>query len=272
MLKTGVVIGPDLAYWAHALRLAASLTAGQQFLPTLSQRDGRTTAAWMPLFIGDDAQRLAELAALMPASAKALTGTETTGPPAIAAQAALREFITAHVDYLVRSGGGAGNLEQPDIDSAHDAWLFALSHTDPEIRSNPAQLQQLRRQVSEWQRPIAVAANSPYRLCLRLEEPPEPGPEEQAQALRPDEWYLRYLLQLHDDHSLLLPAEAVWNTQVNLAHPDFNPAEFLLSSLAQAGSACPPINDSLKRRHPSGKPLSAEEAHGFLERQAAALQ
>ena len=41
VLKIGVVIGPDLAYWTHALRLAASLTAGQQFLPTLSQR-GRT--------------------------------------------------------------------------------------------------------------------------------------------------------------------------------------------------------------------------------------
>ena len=54
--------------------------------------------------------------------------------------------------------------------------------------------------------------------------------------------------------------------------PDFNPAEFLLSSLAQAGSVCPPITDSLKRKQPAGYRLNTEEAYGFLESQAAALQ
>ena len=60
--------------------------------------------------------------------------------------------------------------------------------------------------------------------------------------------------------------------QVNVHHQEFNPAEFLLGSLAQAGSICPPINDSLKRKRPAGCRLSAEEAYGFLESQAAALQ
>ena len=52
---------------------------------------------------------------------------------------------------------------------------------------------------------------------------------------------------------------------MNGPHPDFNPAEFLLSSLAQAGSVCPPITDSLKRKRPAGYRLNTEEAHGFLE-------
>ena len=272
VLKPGVVIGADLAFWAHALRLAASLTARQQFLPGLSQRGGRTTAEWMPLFIGDDAMRLAQLAGLMPASARSLTDPGATSPPDMASQAALREFIDAHVDHLARNGRNPGDQEQPSIDSAHDAWLFALGHTNPEVRGNPAELQQLRRQVADWQRPIAIAANSPYRLCFRLEEPPEHEPEERPQALRQGDWYLRFLLQPHDDHSLLLPAEAVWKNEVNLPLPDFNPAEFLLSSLAHAGSACPPINDSLKLRRPSGKSLDTKEAHDFLEQQAAALQ
>ena len=59
---------------------------------------------------------------------------------------------------------------------------------------------------------------------------------------------------------------------MNGPHPDFNPAEFLLSSLAQAGSVCPPITDSLKRKRPAGYRLNTGEAHGFLENQAAALQ
>ena len=272
VLKPGVAIGTDLAYWAHALPLAVSLTARQQFLPSLSERGGQTVAAWIPVFIGEDAHRLAGLAGLMPASARALTGAGTAEPPAIAAQAVLREFITTQVDHLARAGKGPENPAQPQFDSAHDAWLSALGHTNPAVRSDPAQLQQLRRQAAEWQRPLAIAANSPYRLCLRLEEPPEPSPEDEAPAIRQDDWYLRYLLQPHDDQSLLLPAEAVWKNQVNGPHPDFNPAEFLLSSLAQAGSVCPPITGSLKRKRPAGHRLNTEEAYGFLENQAAALQ
>ena len=231
VLKPGVAIGTDLAYWAHALPLAVSLAARQRFLPSLSERGGQTLGAWIPVFIGEDAHRLAELTGLMPASARALTGTGATEPPATPAQAVLREFITAQVDHLARGGTATKNPAHPQFDSAHDAWLSALGHTNPAVRSNPAQLQQLRRQVSEWQRPLAIAASSPYRLCLRLEEPLEPGPDDEAPAIRQDAWYLRYLLQPHDDQSLLLPAEAVWKNQVNGPHPDFNPAEFLLSSL-----------------------------------------
>ena len=42
VLKPGVAIGTDLAYWTHALQLAVSLTARQQFLPSLSERGGQT--------------------------------------------------------------------------------------------------------------------------------------------------------------------------------------------------------------------------------------
>ena len=272
VLKPGVAIGPDLAYWTHALRLAISVTARQQFLPSLSERGGQAVATWIPVFIGEDAHRLAELAALMPASARALTDAVATEPPATAAQAVLREFLTAQVDHLARASADIDGLSQPEFDSAHDAWLSALSFSDTVVRSNPVQLQHLRRQVAEWQRPLAISANSPYRLCLRLEEPQEPDPEDEAAAIRQDDWYLRYLLQPHDDLSLLLPAEAVWKNRVNGPHQDFNPAEFLLSSLAQAGSVCPAITNSLKRKQPAGYRLNTEEAYGFLESQAAALQ
>ena len=185
------------------------MTARQQFLPCLSHRDGQTVAAWIPVFIGEDAQRLAELAELMPASARALTEPGATVPPAIAAQAVLRKFQTAQVDHLARAGVVADGLTQTEFDSVHDAWLWALDHDNPTVMSDPAPIQQLRRQVTEWQRPLAITANSPYRLCFRLEEPAEANPEEEPAAIRQDDWYLRYLLQPHHDQSLLLPAEAV---------------------------------------------------------------
>ena len=272
VLKPGVAMGTDLAYWTNALQLALSLAARQQFLPGLTERDGQTVAAWTPVFIGEDARRLAELARLMPAPARALTDAGATQPPATAAQAVLHEFITTQLDHLARTGTEAENRAEPQFDSAHDAWLYALCQTNPAVRSSPEQLRLLRRQVAEWQRPLAIAVNSPYRLCLRLEEPPEPGPEDEASPILQEDWYLRYLLQPHDDPILLLPAEAVWKKQVNEPHPDFNPAEFLLSSLAQAGAVFPPITESLRRQQPAGFQLNTQEAYGFLESQAAALQ
>ena len=119
VLKHGVAIGTDLAYWTHALQLAVSLTARQQFLPGLSERDGQTVATWIPVFIGEDAHRLAELAALMPASARALTESGATEPPTIAPLAALREFLATQVDHLARAGAKSGGTAQPELDSAH---------------------------------------------------------------------------------------------------------------------------------------------------------
>ena len=265
VLTPGMALSPDVAYWRHVVLFAAALTARQQYLPNIIQDGDHTKAVWTPLYIGDDAHRLAELAKAMPASTRAMTTASVDRPPTTPPQAVLKEFIASLVNHIVRQDATKGSAR---FDSAHDAWLHALTTADSVVHATTAQLQQLRRQVAEWHRPIAVAANSPYRLCLRLEEPPEPDKDNPPATLPRDDWYLRYLLQPHDDHSLLLPVAAAPERQL----PDFNPAEFLLASLAQAGSVCPPIADSLNKRNPDGARLDAEQAHRFLTQQAAALQ
>ena len=265
VLAPGTALGPDVAYWRHVMLFAAGLTVRQQFLPNVIGRGDSTKAVWTPLYVGDDAHRLAELASAMPASARAMTATSADRPPTPPPLAVLKEFIASLLNHMVRQGAKGSTRE---FDSAHDAWLHALTTSDGAVHAADPQLQQLRRQVAEWHRPIAVAANSPYRLCLRLEEPPEPDEDEPPAALHEQDWYLRYLLQPHDDHSLLLSVDAAKERQ----SPDFNPAEFLLTSLAQAGSVCPPVSDSLNRRNPAGAHLDAEQAHQFLTQQAAALQ
>ena len=40
-LAPGFVVGRDLAFWVHAMRLAGALVARQQFLPGLESRNGR---------------------------------------------------------------------------------------------------------------------------------------------------------------------------------------------------------------------------------------
>ena len=298
VLTPGIALSHDVIYWRHVMLFAAGLTVRQQFLPDVIQHGGHTKAVWTPLYVGDDAHRLAELAKAMPASARALTmppqtvlkakpasARASTMPP----QAVLKEFIANLVNHIVRQDvDTTGDI--PRFDSAHDAWLHALTTLDGIVHATEAQLQQLRRQVAEWHRPIAVAANSPYRLCLRLEEPPKPAPDtDDIDGLDPDDidgldepnppepnppaqrdWYLRYLLQPHDDHSLLLPVNTAIQRQSQDADADL--AEFLLISLAQAGGVCPPVSDSLNRRNPAGARLDAEQAHRFLTQQAAILQ
>ena len=254
-----------MAYWRHVMLFAAGLTIRQQFLPKVIQHCDRTKAVWTPLYVGDDAHRLAELAKAMPASVPAMTTTSADRPPTTPTQALLKEFIASLVNHIVHQNA---TRDTPEFDSAHEAWLHALTTPDGAVHATDAQIQQLRRQVAEWHRPIAVAANSPYRFCLRLEEPPEPDPYARPAAPTQGEWYLRYLLQPHDDHSLLLPVDAAQER----TSPDFNPAEYLLTSLAQAGSVCPPIADSMNRRNPDGAGLDAEQAHQFLTQQTAALQ
>jgi len=271
VLKRGVGIGADITYWYRAFLFAAALTARQSFLPSVVKQDGRT-AVWTPVLVGDDARRLAELARLMPSPARALTRDDVTEAPAIAAQSVLREFVSTHMDYMVRSAQPTSAGGGYPAASVHDAWLRALSSRPSVVEGEEAQIRLLRRQVAEWQRPIAIAANSPYRLCLRLEEPEEHGTEEDGFLIRQGRWHLRYLLQPHGDYSLLVNASDIWSRKVEGRRSDLNLREFLLSSLAHASTACQPVADSLKGKDPVGCGLNAEEAYQFLTNQAAALQ
>jgi len=61
-------------------------------------------------------------------------------------------------------------------------------------------------------------------------------------------WRVEYLLQQHDDKSLLLPVSQLWNTKNVLPSKsaDSGAREFLLSSLGQAAGLSPDVEESLK--------------------------
>ncbi len=284
MLTNGIGIGVDLAYWSQAVRFGAGLVARQQFLPgTIHDADG-ARAAWVPLFIGADAERLARLSQRMPASARALSDPDAGQPPDQPAATVLRTFVAAVADNLVRKVTVGSEVTTPKgrpkksaFDSVHDAWLSGLKSADGAVHGTPEQLGQLRTQVMGWQRPIAVMASAPFRVCFRLEEPPESDEGEGDVASSSDgDWYLRYLLQSHEDRSLLLPASAVWKTGNQrvrkLERDGFNPREFLLTSLGQASGVCAGVAASLQRKRPAGRKLDAATAYQFLTRESIALE
>src|SRR5207302_7091486 len=89
------------------------------------------------------------------------------------------------VDALVRSAvatsislptqPGRGRKTTSAFDSLHDQWLYALRLPDGLLTGKPAELRQFAEQVRAWQRPVTVTAAAPFRLCFRLEEPPDEG-------------------------------------------------------------------------------------------------
>ncbi len=284
-LAPGVIVGPDLTFWSDALRFAGSMLARQQFLPDLTMDADTGLATWEPVFIGEDAKRLAVLAGRMPAVARAFSEFDAIAPPARNSAGALSQFLATLVDHLIRTASSDApglpssrrRRHETSFDSLHDSWLNALRSKESIVGGDADEISQLSTQIREWRRPIAVSAGSPFRLCFRLEEP-----EDATEAGRVDDktsdsaWYVRYLLQPHDDPSLLIPVEEVWKSGRRklsaLRRNGSNVREFLLSSLGQASGICPSIAASLEDARPSGYSLDTAGAHEFLTDEAIALE
>ncbi len=282
-LAAGVIVGHDLAYWAETLRFAGSMVARQQYLPGLTADRDEFRATWDPVFVGADAERLAELARRMPAAARALSEPDATTPPEKPSTEVLRRFAATLTDHLVRtavsdtSPANRRRRNRSSFDSVHDSWLHTLMSKDGVVVGDAEDLSLLAAQVQEWRRPIAVSASSPFRLCFRLEEPEDiAGTDGADDNSSSDEWYVRYLLQPHDDPSLLIPVEEAWKAGgrklAALTRNGLNVREFLLSSLGQASGICPSITASLENARPAGYSLDAAQAHEFLTEEAVALE
>jgi SNF2 family DNA or RNA helicase len=274
-LAAGVVLAPGVVFWADALRFAGGLVARQQYLPGLSNNDGDWQAQWEPVFAGVDAGLLAELAKRMPASARALSGAGTDSPPETSAREALTHFIAGAVDHLVRSRMGVPSGHErtpkrrgrPSIKAAslHATWLQALRGPDGRLDGD-GDWRNLASQIADWRRPISATAASPVRLCFRLEEPVENG----------EMWTVRYLLQPHDDPSLLVPVEEAWKTRgqgaSQMSRYGLDVREYLLSSLGQAAGLCSRVAASLETAQPAHHELDTNGAHEFLTQRASVLE
>ena len=271
-LAPGIIVGADTAYWADALRFAGSLVARQQFLPGLATAAGEYRAVWSPVLTGMDAERLAEIAMRMPASARALSDMELADPPDRHPVGILRSVVAALTDQMIRGAESGRSLASRgsvlDV-STHDSWVRALRSADGVVSGDVSDLSRLAEQVREWRRPIEVTSNSPFRLCFRLEEPEDIGEDDEACAVATDHsWYVRYLLQPHDDPSLLIPVGDVWNGRSggmeSFGDGVSGVREFLLSALGQASGICAGVAASMREASMDGFRLDTPGAHGFL--------
>ena len=271
-LAPGVIVGRDLSFWASAMRLAAALVGRQQFLPDMIEIGGVWEARWQPVFVGADAERLSKLAASMPAACRAVS-SEPEAPPDSPATSVLTRFAGEVVDHIVRSSlSPLSPVERrvTKFHSIHDQWLHALRTPGATRVGDAKESADFAAQLREWRRPISVIAASPFRLCFRLEEPPDDmGPSA-------DSWRVQYLLQAVDDPSLMIPAKTAWNARgrnaSTLKERGFNARDYLLTALGQASRMCSHIEDSLRAATPDGYMMDTTTAHQFLTQTSVLLE
>ena len=306
----GVAPGRDLSFWLHALRTAGSMVARQRYLPGIQPNGTGVYARWQPVWLGEDASGREELARHMPAVARAVTAKPNGKPPATPAVDIVEEFVGIVVDQIVRAhyeeasrepeapaetkAASAKTSSSTRPATVYDRWLQALRTPEAGVKGGKQEIGTLSEQIARWRGPIDEAANAPFRLCFRLEEPTS-APEEtrgnrprgrgrsrnghaRKTTLRPGQrrWYVRYLLQATDDPTLLVPTADAWITRgrkaAALAKMGTDLHEALLGSLGQAAGVCPRIEESLRSRKPSGYSLDARGAHEFLTETAPALE
>jgi SNF2 family DNA or RNA helicase len=282
LLAPGIVLGPDLAFWTLALRLAGALTAQQRFLPGVQASQGCCYARWEPVLNGADAQAVAALAARLPLASRALqVNGAAKGLPA--ASQVLQAFLGRMVDQLVRLAvhpawpappkrPGRPVKKAVEFDSLHEQWLHALQSPDGLMVGPPAELEQLQRDIHRWRRPVAITATAPFRLCFRLEEPEENSAAEPGT----ETWFLRLLLQGVADPSLLIPVPEAWQPSeatVNLLRPaEFNAKEYILVALGQSARLYPALEAGLHQSLPTGLALDTPSAYAFLTETAMVLE
>jgi SNF2 family DNA or RNA helicase len=273
-------LAADARYWRLAAGLVLESLAAQKLVPVLVPADAEGDtfhARWLPVLDGPkDAPRLAQLEAAMPAICRA---EAKDGATSVSPRLVLDTFLKTTADALARRWGRSTAPHfGPDADPA-SRWLAALFSDDPAVDASPAQLKALAQSHRAWMRNLHVAGDPAFRVAFRLEAPIQRAAameDPQPEAGQPDKWQLHYLLQARDDLSLLVPAEAVWQTRGNvlkqLGHRFEKPQEKLLAGLGYAARMLPAMRDSLKSARPAQLSLSTQEAYTFLREAAPLLE
>lgn len=274
---------------ARIATLVLDRVAGGRVLPGLVSRAGRWEARWLPVVGTSDRSALAALASSLPPSLLAAPGEEGRSPGVV-----LRELVEQLTDAAVRdalSGTDLAKVGRRRRVSVEEAWLAALTGTDPCPRADPADLAVLAKDLDGWHR--SGSGGGPLRTAFRLVPPVADGaggetPGSEAPCgetpgsetpdgpeVRDPQWRLEFLLQATDDPSLLVPAADVWeagSTLTFLERTLEHPQERLLTDLGRASRLWPPLDAALHTATPDGHGLDVAGVVAFLHDTAPLLE
>jgi superfamily II DNA or RNA helicase len=260
---SGVIFGNAIFWLKQAIRLAVTLVARESFLPAVMFRNENWEARWLPVPDEETDRALENLISAMPAVCRcfALKSQMPEIPRALVAE----RFLATTIDAIIRSQPAETERNQNHA-SLHDAWLHALRSADPRIHwDKEKELRDFAKQLTDWSRPIDLAARSPFKFCFRLSEPETDGTS----------WQVEYLLQPKTDQTTLFSVGDLWKRTSTASKQlqklgDFT--EFMLTALGQASGLCPNVRASLKANNPKGFELDNDGALAFLRESAEALR
>lgn len=275
-IPTGIVLATSTKYFIEWAKFALELVTRGRAMPGLDKRKDDYYACWNAIIDEDrDLERWQTLVKAMPASCRAelMPGDKEKHNGRMATEIA-QDLMQHLTDGCIRSilahnaeRSFSKTKSKSKIKSKANAkldllWLNALQSLDAKlINTSKSEIDKLSSGLTKWRAAIAVKRD-PLRLCFRLTEPPAKE-DEQKQP-----WQLDFLLQAIDDKSLLVAADAIWQTESNeftfLNRTLENPQEKLLESLGRAANLYPKLNNALKTAKPNGLTLKLDEAYNFL--------
>lgn len=183
---SGVALGSDIRFAAHAVAIVVELLARGRVLPDLEFVAERWRACWRPLIDGHDRGRIEAMVWALPASFMAVRVAESNtdnwrceqGPQP--SDEVLRSLMWAVTDALARD---LATLATPAATrraakaTVVDAWVRALASPDGALREcDEDECVQLAGRLEGWHATRSVDAEA-VRTCFRIVPPSDDGEE-----------------------------------------------------------------------------------------------
>lgn len=183
----------------------------------------------------------------------------------------VRAALEDHAPARRRRGSGAGTPGSPA-----ERWLAALTAPDGRLAApDAAELAALEAELTAWHRSVQPPQDNPLRLCLRLDEPLGPDPDDPDGGTSDDHWRLVLLAQSAAEPSLVVTAADLWaddgDALAALSRAVGHPRERLRAELERASRCWPPLRGLLREAEPEALTLDRRAAHAFLREAAPAL-
>jgi hypothetical protein len=257
----------SVGFWTLASKWVIEALSRQQVVPSIVDGgdEGTWQASWRVAPVRpEDRARLAGLAAAMPgvARASAADGDRVLTPPG-----ALRSFMDAAADGLLRSSTAATAPKT----GRGPAWVqrmgAALGGPDPTFEVRGLNERHLPDAMKRWTRQVtSLGGEGQPMIGFRLEEP--------AGRRRTGSWKVSYHLldATAQARVAVSDLQSGDETAREVAGRMTKPAETLLEALGRCAGMFGPIGRSLSERLPAGVEVDATEAWSFLTNAGIKLQ
>lgn len=259
---TGVLLSDDFKYVCRALEYAAVLVQRGSYIPDMEPFCGSFVSQWRPIILSKYLDEFSAFTGAMPA---VLCGFSTIEPPAAAKtkKEAAMALLDGFTDSIARTSqsGGAERGRRVNAGNPHEIWLRSLLWQRTPLDKWQDEMETLYPQIRSWADSLKAVTAQPWRLFMRIEEPPC-GDGEKA-------WRLTWHLQSTQDPTLIIPAEKVWSPgaaeRAWFEHTHTNPRRYMLQILGHLAARIPLIADSLETPYPCECRLDSDGLFDFLQ-------